>query len=240
MWVPLILVGIILGIVLLRKHNIKAPAMSVNMPQISGRLVAWVFGGIALLVAAIWLFKTNSLSNLEGLDTNLWIAVGILGALAVAGALKKGGASGTVALVLVVGGLLFFGADAPQVWKKAQTGASSMVFSESKSTVDEAPSQKQIQTTPDGRKWATMNVEWDEINPDGTIPIYIPSEIVEIPLNCTARYSERNGIDYQVLYRVIGGGWEAHRPGQHAVGAEVKFMVLRKGIKIVPYELSCP
>ncbi len=236
MWVPLILVAIVLGIVLLRKYNVKMPAMAVKIPAVSGRVIAWVLGGVALLVAGIWLYSTESLTGFEGLDVNLLIAVGILVALAIGGGLKKVGTPGTIALAVVVGALLLFGADAPKVWKKVQNGAASVVLSESKETL----LSKQPQGLPQGRTWESMIVVWDEINPDGTIPMNIPSSMLEPAPGCTIAFSGRNGLDYVVLNRVIGGGWETHKPGQHTMGDKVKFMVIRKGVKEVNYWHSCP
>lgn len=210
------------------------------MPQVSGRVIGWVLGGIVLLVATVLLYATNSLPSLGGLDPNLLIAIGILLALAASGIMKKGGIAGTVALVVVVVGLLLFGTDAPKVWKKVQSGASSVVLSESKNTTDEDFLPKQPQGLPEGRNWVSMVMVWDEVNPDGSIPMHTPSPTLKLGPGCTVAYSGQNGVDYVVLHQIIGGGWDTHKPGQHDIGNDVKFMVIRKGVKQVDYWYSCP
>ncbi len=226
--------------------------------------------GIMLLIACIWYFThdsspqpnlrevqstqssspkgdTSPTANLsavqkitESIDINLVIAIGILIALAVAGALKKGGTTGTMALVLVVGGLLFLGTDATKVLKKVQDGAHSVVLSESKSTTSVAKTPETQTLDLSQRKWAIVDVVWDAANEDESLPLNVASQSVEIPLFCTIRFSKGNGLDYQVLYPKMDGGWAVHKPGQNIEGAEIKFMVLRKGIKKVTYEISCP
>lgn len=242
MWIPLILVGIILGVVLLRKYNVKMPVIAVSMPPVSGRVIAWVFGGIVALVAAVWLYSKVSLSDLGGVDINLWIGIAILLILAVRGLIKikSNLRMELAALVIVGGGLLFFGADAPKVWKKVQGGVSSVVLSESKSAKDDAPSDKPLGPIPQGRNWETKSVVWDEMNPDGSIPINTPSATIQIPDYCTVLYADGIGREFQVLYRAIEGGWEPHQRGQHTPGDAFRIMVIKKGVKEITYRQSCP
>ena len=248
MWIPLILVGIILGVVLLRKYNVKMPVIAVSMPPVSGRVIAWVLGSIVALVAAVWLYSTDSFSGLGGVDVSLWIAIIIL--LILAGralilhvSTKR---AETAALVIVVGGLLFFGTDAPKVWKKVQGGVSSVVLSESKSAKrEDTSSDKPLETLPQGRVWETKSYVWDERNPDGTIPIFTQSNSVELNhRGCKVMFSDRGGReygkDYAVLYLNNNGEWVPHIAGDNSSAYEVRAIALKTNMKELTYRLSCP
>lgn len=202
----------------------------------------WVLGSIVALAVAVWLYSTVNLSDLGDVNYSLWIAIIIL--LILAGralilhvSTKR---AETAALVIVIGGLLFFGTDAPKVWKKVQGGVSSVVLSESKSAKDDAPSDKPLGPIPQGRNWETKSVVWDEMNPDGSIPINTPSATIQIPDYCTVLYADGNGREFQVLYRAIEGGWEPHQRGQHTPGDAFRIMVIKKGVKEITYRQSCP
>jgi hypothetical protein len=214
-----------------------------------GGVVVTVLSIMALVVIKIInsvrdIVETASKTSptVPGFDWVLWAAVlilfgGVTYELKYAGKVSRRLTTAVVvSAVFVLLGYLIFGAEAPKVWKKVQSGASSMVLSES----DKTPSLLPPMSLPEGRVWTTMHVVWDEMNPDGTIPMNTPSKPVEIKPGCTIAYSSRNGIDYVVLYNEIGGGWEMVKPGQSTLGDKIKFMVIRRGVKELTYEHSCP
>ncbi|QQR65376.1 hypothetical protein IPH92_02245 [Candidatus Kaiserbacteria bacterium] len=241
--------GLVLGVLTLmvwdsNSRRAPAPPSSPSSFKLSfkSRFV-WVLGGIVALVVAVWLYSADSLSGLGGVDVNLWIAICILLILAVRGLIKKVSTVWveTAALIIVGGGLLFFGADAPKVWKKVQGGVSSVVLSESKDTKDDSSSSsKQLGNIPAGRNWETKSVVWEELNPDGSILINTPSLTIQIPDYCTVLYSDGNGREYQVLNQGVDGEWEVHQRGDHVAGTGFRIMVTKKGIKEVTYRQSCP
>lgn len=246
----LIFIAVISGALLLvkiarsRNRIVQQPTAASTQPrtlikEVMIKYTPWLLG---ISVIVVWLYATDNLPDFGDINYSLWIAIIIL--LILAGralilhvSTKR---AETAALVIVVGGLLFFGTDAPKVWKKVQGGVSSVVLSESKSAKDDAPSDKPLGPIPQGRNWETKSVVWKELNPDGSILMNTPSETIQIRDYCTVMYSNGNGREYQVLNQGVDGEWTVHRRGDHVAGTGFRIMVIKKGVKEVTYQQSCP
>lgn len=243
MWVPLILVAIILGVVLLRKYNVKMPAMAVKMPEVSGQVIAWVLGGVALLVAGIWLYNTESLTGLEGLDVNLLIAVAILVVLAIAGVLKKGGASGTVALIALIADLFLFGVDAPKVLKRVQNSVSAVILSESSNLP-----KGDFAITHNNKQGYERVMTWETYNADKSIPVGVRSNEFPLHEQCTLNnYPDGYGRVYELMLfdENQSTGWVTQSNGSVLKGHYTKYAVVVlvphvqniKFLEVCPYTL---
>lgn len=182
-----------------------------------GKLLPLLVG----VILAIILYKTVGLPDLKqsDIDIGFWIALLVVVALAIASLFfKTGGVAGSIAVWLVVGGLimlLIFGDNISEVRIAVKKAATSTVIK----------SKDEQNTQPSSNLPVVIKAEWE-----GGVPVVGQwSRVFDVPAYCWIDPGPDVGISFRMRYRLDGEDeWhEYDRKTKGMRGNQIQFMLLK-------------
>ena len=95
-------------------------------------------------------------------------------------------------------------------------------------------------TTPTGAKvTAVTSANWDTPTADGSLPVGVWSKWQSITPGCGVRFDDGNGTVYEVESSLYGSAPATLKPGTFPNADQVRYKMLKSGIRRVPVRMVC-
>lgn len=148
--------------------------------------------------------------------------------------MKKIGVWVVVAAIFIVPALYW--------WKKSQTEKAGVAQKQSAQSSTVPAPTAQIPSAPATSPQPSVKegkATWKETMEDGTIPVGVWSQPVEVKPGCSIVFAGGYGVRYVLQYRFYEETWHDPAPGSSPNSSEFRYKALRKGEKELPYTMTC-